>query len=212
MAEYSANSFKSKEPQELVKESKKLVEEKDGKLAPVVKSETTTKKQSTMEKLGNRLKDAGKFILDDVLIPSAKKLIADSTTNFVNNMVYGSNVPRRDNYTPYASNYRGSTYPSAPSYVNDYSRPTRRSQYNYDNIFCKTEEDAMSVLSSARRRIEAKGSVSLGDVLDLAKLPNEWTDYNYGWCNLRNAEIVNMQDGWFWVKLPKPMPITNDRM
>ena len=54
--------------------------------------------------------------------------------------------------------------------------------------------------------IDTYGQVSVADLYDLVGKSCNYTDNNYGWTNLRNAEPVRVRDGYM-LKMPKVGPI-----
>ena len=50
------------------------------------------------------------------------------------------------------------------------------------------------------------GLVTVADMYDMAGLSVPYTARNYGWFNLRTAEVMRGHDGYF-LKLPRAMPI-----
>ena len=55
--------------------------------------------------------------------------------------------------------------------------------------------------------IDAYGLVRVADLKDLVGISGPYTDNKYGWTNIRNAEIVRVRDGGYWIKMPRPIPI-----
>ena len=55
--------------------------------------------------------------------------------------------------------------------------------------------------------IETYGMVSVMDLYDLVGISGQYTDNNYGWKNLRNAEPIRTRDGEYMLKLPKAIPL-----
>ena len=54
--------------------------------------------------------------------------------------------------------------------------------------------------------IETYGIVSVADLYELVGVDGEYTDNDYGWTNIRNADVVRTRDGYL-LSLPKAMPI-----
>ena len=62
--------------------------------------------------------------------------------------------------------------------------------------------EAEEVLDRMSEIIDTYGAVSVADLYDLVDVSGTYTDNNYGWDNLRNAEAVRVRDGYI-LKLPK---------
>ena len=66
--------------------------------------------------------------------------------------------------------------------------------------------EAEIVLSRMDELIDTYGIVTIADLYDLAGVTGDYTTNNYGWTNIRNAEVVRVRDGYI-IKMPKAMPI-----
>ena len=200
MTEYKANSHRLKEEQK----SKEVVK-KD--IQPVAKAKT--KKKSEVKKfadvfIAEDITSVKDYIVNDVLIPAAKKAISDIITNGIDMILYGEAKGRdrrrdggsRVSYTKYYERDRDRDY--------DRSR-TRRSVYDYDDIILDTRGEAEDVLNRMDDLIDAYGMVSVADLYDLVGISGNYTDNKYGWTNLRNAEVRRTRDGYL-LKLPKALP------
>lgn len=200
MTEYKANSHRVKEEQK-----NKEVVKKD--IQPVAKAKT--KKKSEVKKfadvfIAEDITSVKDYIVNDVLIPAAKKAISDIITNGIDMILYGEargKDRRRDtgsrvSYTKYYERDRDRDY--------DRGR-TRRSVYDYDDIILDTRGEAEDVLNRMDDLIDAYGMVSVADLYDLVGVSGNYTDNKYGWTNLRNAEVRRTRDGYL-LKLPKALP------
>lgn len=200
MTEYKANSHRVKEEQK----SKEVVK-KD--IQPVAKAKT--KKKSEVRKfadvfIAEDITSVKDYIVNDVLIPAAKKAISDIITNGIDMILYGETKGRdrrrdgssRVSYTKYYERDRDRDY--------DRSR-IRRSVYDYDDIILDTRGEAEDVLNRMDDLIDAYGMVSVADLYDLVGISGNYTDNKYGWTNLRNAEVRRTRDGYL-LKLPKALP------
>lgn len=203
MDEYKPNSHKSKEAQ-----NDKPTEEKK-KVEKVVSGTVKTKKKNEISKfkdvfISEDISNVKSYVLMDVLVPAVKKAISDIVTNGIDMILYGG---------------RGSSgrRPDAAkiSYRNYYDRKddhrpigeTRtRSGYSYDDIILDSRGEAEEVLARMDELVEQYGIVSVADLYDLVGITGNYTDNNYGWTNIRNAEPVRVRDGYM-LKLPKALPI-----
>lgn len=203
MTDYKANSHKVREEQK----SKEVVK-KD--IQPVAKAKT--KKKSEVKKfadvfIAEDVTSVKNYIVNDVLIPAAKKAISDIVTNGIDMILYGeargkdrrsSSGGSRVSYTKYYDRDRDRD--------RDYDRNrTRRSVYDYDDIILDTRGEAEDVLNRMDDLIDAYGVVSVADLYDLVGVQGNYTDNKYGWTNLRNAEVRRTRDGYL-LKLPKALP------
>lgn len=204
MSEYKPNSHKAREEQ---KQQNEVVEKK--KIQPVAKGKT--KKKSEVKKFADifvaeDVTSVKNYIINDVLIPAAKKAISDIVTNGIDMLLYGEAKGKsrdrdrgsRVSYTKYYERGRESD--------RDYDRrSTRRSVYDYDDIILDTRGEAEEVLNRMDDLIDAYGMVSVADLYDLVGISGNYTDNKYGWTNLRNATVQRVRDGYL-LKLPKALP------
>lgn len=202
MTEYKANSHKVREEQKQQEVVKKDIQ-------PIAKAKT--KKKSEVKKfadvfIAEDVTSVKDYIVNEVLIPAAKKAISDIITNGIDMILYGEargKDRRRDSgsrvsYTKYYERDRDRD--------RDYDRGrTRRSVYDYDDIILDTRREAEEVLNRMDDLIDNYGMVSVADLYDLVGVQGNYTDNKYGWTNLRNAEVRRTRDGYL-IKLPKALP------
>ena len=196
MTDYKGNSHRSKEQQEVVEKKK---------IEPIAQAKT--KKKSEAKKLVGAfvqedVTSVKEYIVNDVLIPAAKKAITDIITNGIEMLLYGetrSKSKSRDTKVSYTKYYDRDR---------DYDRPARsrgRYGYDYDDIILDTRREAEEVLDRMDDLIDTYGMVSVADLYDLVGISGNYTDNKYGWTNLRNADVQRVRDGYL-LKLPKALP------
>lgn len=206
MDDYKPNSYKSKEEQKNQSEEKKP----EKNIEKVVKGAVKTKKKSGLRKLADTFvsddaKNVKSYILSDVLVPAAKKAISDVVTDGISMILYGGTGRNKKGSSVSNVSYR-SYYDQRykDQYANDNSRT--RTGYNYDDIVLESRGEAEEVLRQMMDLIETYDVVSVADLYDLVGITGNYTDNNYGWTNVRNAEIIRVRDGYM-LKLPKVLPI-----
>lgn len=183
-------------------------EQNEKKLKKVVNSPAKTRKKSEARKFADSFiaEDAGNvgsYILKEVLIPSAKKLIADITKNAIDMFLYGdTDRPRkksgsRISYRDYYDDRR-----------DERRSPSRsRSSLEYDEIVLDTRGEAELVLDELDRIIARYQFASVADLYEIAGIDNDnYTLHRYGWTSVRSATIKRIRDGYLLV-MPKAMPI-----
>ena len=201
MENYQPNSHKYKE------EQKQLAEKRAEKIV----TGKAKRKKNEMRKFSDIFlsEDVGNvktYIISDVLIPAAKKAIFDAITNGLDMIMYGSTG--RTN--------RGGTNASKVSYKNFYDQRDRRypesrsarTRYSYDDIVLDSRGEAEAVLSRMDEMMDTYGLVRVADLYDLVGVTGDYTDNDYGWTNIRNAEIVRTRDGGYMIKMPRALPIS----
>lgn len=202
MENYTPNSHKSKE------ESKELVEKKV--VNKVIQGTAQVRKKSAARKftdvfISEDASNVKSYIISDVLIPAAKKLVSDIVRDGIDMLLYGGTGKRRDS----SNGYR-------PDYVsyNKYSdrRDDRRyssvqtSVRSYEDIEFETRGDAEAALRQMDDLLRRYKMVSVADLYDSVGLTGNYTDNKYGWLDLRDVRIVRTRDKYI-LDLPRPVPI-----
>lgn len=198
MVEYKGNSHRGKE-------------ENSGEVMPPKKVERVaigkTRKKNEVRKLADvfiaedvhSVKD---YIVQEVLLPAAKKAISEMVTSGIDMLLYGESKAKsrgrsesRVSYTKYYERDR------------DYDRGarTRSRGYNYDDIILDTRREAEEVLDRMQDLIDSYGMVSVADLYDLVGINGSYTDNKYGWTHLRSTDVQRVRDGYL-LKLPKALP------
>lgn len=177
----------------------------------VVKTPAKTKKKSEMRKLADSFiaedaNNVGSYILKEVLIPSAKKLIADITKNAIDMFLYGDTErPKKKNgsrisYRDYYDDRDRSRDEHRGSYRS-------RSSLEYDEVILDTRGEAELVLDSLEDIINRYQFASVADLYEIAGISNDnYTLHRYGWTSVRSAQVKRIRDGYLLV-MPKAMPI-----
>ena len=186
-------------------------EETSTEVVPVKKVERVangkTRKKNEVKKLADvflaeDVRSVKDYIIQDVLIPAAKKAIVEMVDSGINMLIYGEsksrNKDRRDSRVSYTKYYERER---------DYERGTRTRVrgYDYDDIVLDTRREAEEVLDRMQDLIDTYGMVSVADLYDLVGISGSYTDNKYGWTHLRSADVQRVRDGYL-LKLPKALP------
>ena len=207
MEECPSYSHKTRDKAKAEAPDKKRVER------PVVTGTAATKKKSEMRKFADTFvsEDAANvksYILQDVIIPAAKRILDDVIVGSLRMFLYGERGVPGDGRRTNASKV---------SYRSFYERgdnrregnPNRvRSGFEYDDIEFEYRGDAEAVLTEMDNIIEQYDMVSVNDLYDLAGVSNNNPSTNrYGWTNLATAQIARTHNGKYIIKLPRAMPL-----
>ena len=201
MNEYKGNSHKSKEEVS----TNELLPKKVEQVATGKQRKKSEVRKFTDVFVSEDMASVKDYILMEVLLPAAKKAIADAVTNGIDMLLYGEvKNKNRDNrngsrvsYTRYYERER----------ERDYERGarTRARGYDYDDIILDTRKEAEEVLDRMQDLIDTYGMVSVADLYDLVGISGSYTDNKYGWTHLRSADVQRVRDGYL-LKLPKALP------
>lgn len=200
MAEYKPNSQRSK------MESKKELTE-NRKVEKVIAGNAKIKKKSDAQKflgsfISEDVADVKTYVLMGILVPAIKKAISDIVTDGVDMLLYGNTRDRKKrgnggyvSYSSYSSDRR-----------DDRRTSTRSTRYDWDDIILDSRGEAEEVLDQLNELIDSYGVASVADLYDLVGLTVQYTENRYGWTSIRNADIINVREGYL-LKLPRPKPI-----
>ena len=206
MEEYKPNSHKYKEDQKEASERKKLDK--------VITGNAKVRKKSEIRKftdlfVSEDIHSVKSYVVRDVIVPNIKDLLYDIVTGSLKMFMFGDSArgsrhyDSNDRFRPAYVSYNNYSSKRDSHYHGD-SRA--RIGYNPDDIVLENRGDAEEVLSQMDGIIETYGMVSVGDLYDLVGKSSNYTDMNYGWTNLRNAEPVRVRDGYL-LKMPKVTPL-----
>ena len=199
MAEYQPSSRDTK--------STELIETK--KVKKVVNGKVKTKKNSGRSLMNMFISedasDVKSYVIMDVLVPAIKKAISDIVTDGIDMILYGGKGGRK------------SSGPSRVAYRNYYDDRDRRrdhdhggrttgGRFDYEDIVFESRGEAELVREQMLEIIDHYGFVTVADMYDMADLSAPYTAANYGWANIRSAEVIHVRDGYV-LKLPKAMPV-----
>lgn len=185
-----------------------------GRISEKPKPEPPTLKGEVIEKKGGKLKrafvsedivDVKDYVFMDVFIPALKKLIIDIFYNGLNALFYGNSANRTGSPVGRVS-YLQYDKMSKNSGANLIQANHVRSPYEYSRIIFKKKEDADTVLNIMDEILERYGKVSVADMMQQIKKTPSGVDWDWGWKDLRGAEVMYSNNGWI-IDLPKVVSI-----
>lgn len=201
---YKPNSNKSRA------ESAAITSNESEKRATKVVTNPVKVKKNELRKVADALvpgdvTNIKSYIFMDVLVPAFKKLVSDIITNSVDMLFYGETGRSRTSTNASRVSYR--SYYDQRDDDRRYSRSTARMRSSYDDVSFKTRGEAEEVLSQMEAMLDRYKLVRVADLYDMAGITHDYTDNDYGWTNLRSADIVRTRDGWYMIRLPRAVPI-----
>jgi hypothetical protein len=198
--EYKGNSYKSKQQSGTSGEREKV--------KPVVTAGAVTTKKKEGVILKEDVSDVKNYIVKDVIIPTAKKLLYDVVTNALGISLYGTADFKRGNGsgTP-AGRVSYQKYYSDDRNGSAVSSRTSSYGFDYDKLVFDNPGDAEIVLQAMDDMLDQGYIVSIADLYDLAGVScTNYAANKYGWTDLKSAKAIRVREGWV-LRLPKPMPI-----
>lgn len=187
------------------------------KKTKLITGSVTTKKKPLTKRIGESMVGEGvesvsNYIVDDILIPSAKNTALDILNGItsiikdsVETLFFGGPTARtgaypRAGHRDYAGAYPKTRTPSA-AYVAPKSR-------GFDDITFERAQDAELVLEELVNTIDQYGVVSVADFYDLIGKATHFTDNEYGWMDLGSARTRRTSGGYV-IDLPRTVPINS---
>lgn len=205
--ELKPNSFKSKE--DANKKPEKSIEKV---VSGKVKRRAGSKEVKNLanEFVPGSIGSLFEYIKTDVFIPAIKKGLSDIVKNGIDILLYGDSRPKErkgpSERVSYNKKYYSRDY-SDRDYRGSYEsarHPTKG--YGYDDVIIEDRGEAEEVLTRMSELIETYGTVSVADMYDLMGVTPEFTDNNYGWTDIRSAEVRRVREGYI-LKMPRAMPL-----
>lgn len=137
------------------------------------------------------------FIIRDVIVPTIKDIAIGSLEmlfygEFRGKKTYGRKKERtRVSYDK--PNRRNRDYESS-----------RRARFDFDSIAWDSRGEAEEILDLLIDCIEDDGEVTVGTFYDLAGVDCDHVADDYGWTDLRRANVVKTRYGDYILNLPRP--------
>lgn len=202
MEDYKPNSRRSKEEKnDLTKERRKVEK--------IVSGKVKEKKKSSVRKFTDVFvsEDVGSvkdYIVGDFIIPLIQKTICDVFEEIPKTIFYGKSS-RGKRSSGNRVSYRSYSDKDRRDYRR-YDEPRSRSRFDSDDIVFDNRGEAEKVLDTMDEIVDEYDLVRVSDFYDLAGLscPYVWNDY--GWTNIRNAEVARVRDGYV-IRMPRAIPI-----
>lgn len=198
---------------------KAKTEKPEKKIEQVTKSVAVQRKKPLGRKIaetmtGDDAQSVGNYILFDVIIPAAKAMISDATSQGVERMLFGevrrgrpSSSSRGPAYTSY--NRMSSGHPGGRAFEPDGPRRdiSRRARVNHEfsEIILATRGEAEEVLDRLGDLVDTYDFATVSDLYELVGITGSFTDDKWGWADLRGAEIRRVREGYL-LNLPKTQP------
>lgn len=202
---YASNSHKHKAEEA----AKKTAEPEKKEIKKIASGVAKTKKRSVLKDtfISDDASNVGSYVIFDIIVPAIKNSLVDVICNSAR-MIFGSGTD-----TGRSRGYRSSVdYVSYNKYSSRDSRPrddrytSRDHRQMFDDIIVPSRRAAEEVLDEMDNIIDHYGIVKVSDLYDIVDIPIPYTANKYGWSNIRNAEIIEVKDG-FWIRMPKAMPL-----
>lgn len=163
--------------------------------------------------LGNRIIDTflpddtssiKDYVIFDVLVPTIKRGLDEAFHMLLFN---GAPTERRSTSSQRVTFSTNKTPYHDPGSIGRGSSKTIRSTYEYNDIIFEYREDALSVLRTLDGLIEQYHNCSVQDLFSAADLECDYTANDWGWYDIRSAEVVPVRGGGYMIRFPKIQPL-----
>lgn len=202
------NSHRAKEEQQ----TQTTTPAPEKRVEKVVKGAAKTKKNNVRKLtdifIAEDANNVKSYVLMDVIVPAIKNALYDVVVDGIG-MILGKPVRGNGGRTVSGGTAERTSYRNYYEQQNsrDYGRARAGgSRFDYDDVVFETRGDAVLVLDQLHQELIKYGVVRVSDLYELAGITAPYTYCNYGWTNLRSAEVVRIRDGYI-IKTPNPMPI-----
>ena len=180
------------------------------------------KKNSEFEKFLGKIfqydiKDAGRSVVDTVIVPEIKNALSNTAKSFVDSVFYGKpTVTGNRNYPGYPGTYI--SYNNIRSSQNYQSNQPQQNQGSSQlrpagitgtrDLTFDDRGEAETILAKMRDQLATYGSVSVMDFYEFSGCTNvDPSTYNWGWTNLDNASVKRDGIYEFYIDFPNVVPL-----
>lgn len=186
---------------------------------PKLEAVVTTKVIQRKKPLGERFKDiffngefkgATRYVIMDVILPAAKNMMVDATTEGIKRVVYGESSPSRRRFSPGMReprfSYNRPVMHREPSAMLPGQPPIAPQGRDKPDLVFVNRDEAEKIIEQMSNVLDKYEVVSVADLYELSGLPVTNIDYIWGWTSLGYAKVLQIREGYL-IDLPRPEPI-----
>ena len=217
MENYPSNS-KTKVQAEGTKIVKKTEVKPEKKIERVTTGEVIRRKTPLGKRFaetfgGGDAQGVASYVLQDVLLPAAKDMVADAVSQGIEKMLFGEarggGRSRINNQRKSASTYTSyNKFAVKPGHRTD-PRESRemsrrsRATHDFNDIILDSRVEVQSVIDHLFMLIDEYDVATVADLYELVGVTGSFTDEKWGWTDVRGASISKVRDGYL-LDLPRP--------
>lgn len=176
----------------------------------IVEGKVTTRKLPWYKRMVRSMvaDDVGsmrEWIFAEVIVPSVRNLLADTIKGSTDRVLYGQSRARRG----IAGGVDRPGLRTRYDKMHDPGEPRRmlsrdaRARHDFDEVVLETRSEAVEVIEAMIDYIDRYGSVTVANMYDFLGVTGSYADRNYGWTDLRTADVRQIRGGWL-LDLPRP--------
>lgn len=184
----------------------------DKNITPVVSSGTVRRKKSLRRQISETFvagdaKMAVRYVIFDVLLPSAKDMIVEAVSQGAEKLILGES--RRRSTTPPLSGPTGYVSYNRMNMGGRNNGPSRaisrqaRARHNFDEIVMNDRVEAEEVIDRLFDLVNRYETATVADLYELVGLASSHTDNKWGWVDLHGAGVSRIRGGYL-LDLPEP--------
>ena len=161
--------------------------------------------------IGGDAKTAVRYAMFDILLPAARDMVIDVTTQGLEKLIFGDSRRRGGSQPPQAgpmgyvsyNRYQMGSRQTAPQRT--LSRRAR-SQHDFDEVVLTSRVEAEEVIDKLFEVVSRYGTATVADLYELVGLPSSHTDNKWGSTDIRGAGVSRVRGGYL-LDLPEPQPL-----
>lgn len=188
MENYPSNSHKSREEQ---------------KRSPVIENAQTMKRNHFQKIadmfLADDIDNIKKYVVREIVVPGIKGALLGTVEALLG--VKSSSTKASTISTTKTPYYKYSASEESVPF-SSYNRPE-----DYADPIVNSMRDAQRIMQEMNEIMGEYHFVTILQLYNACHLPTRWTDNSFGWTDLSNVHIVQLHDGRFRIKMPRPVPI-----
>lgn len=174
----------------------------------VEKRKTSLGRRLTNTFIGDDTVDIKSYLVQEVIVPGIKEGMMGLLYGVIGGFemkLFGTTRVRRPGYTPYsnASTNKFGTVTMGGGNTRP-ANTVRRSAYDIGDIVFESKGEADLVLDSMLEMLDTYGRVSVADMYELVGWTANFTDYDFGWTDLRSSDVRRVAGGGYTLILPRP--------
>lgn len=148
----------------------------------------------------------GDYLIVDILVPAVKNLIADTIKGGTDRVIYGQARGRGRGVLGDRPGLRTRYDQMSDREPRRMLSRESRATHNFSDIVLSDREEAVEVVEALIDRVERYRSAAVSDLYDFVGETGSYADRNWGWTDLRGADVRQVRGGWL-LDLPSPEPL-----
>jgi hypothetical protein len=146
------------------------------------------------------------YVFWDVMVPKTKDIIVDMTQEGIQRLMFGDSRSGRRTTSGSSTNYHDRYNPDRAMGRERGMSRRARSTHDFREILIHERVEAEEVLDTLTEAVKMYGTASVADFYALCGEPASPVDQNWGWTDVRDAEVRRDRD-MYYIDMPRPRPL-----